>query len=146
MKNMNKEMLNKRQLFAFPVMAGLLLLSSCSKDDVRPDEGLLPVSNPDTIVFRDGEYTAIGEYGGQPSHITVRVVLEDGIIMDVLVTPMATNPTSLDLQQRFAEAVPAVVEGRHISEVRVGRLAGSSGTPVGFNNAIDQIKEQAAQD
>jgi hypothetical protein len=59
------------------------------------------------------------------------------------VTPHATNPISLDLQRRFAAAVPKVVVGKSIDEVKVGRLAGSSGTPDGFNDAIDQIKEQA---
>jgi hypothetical protein len=49
---------------------------------------------------------------------------------------------SLDLQRRFAEAVPAVLVGKRIDEVHVDRLAGSSGTPVGFNAAIEQIKER----
>jgi hypothetical protein len=31
----------------------------------------------------------------------------------------------------------------HIDEVKVGRLAGSSGTPDGFNDAIEKIKEKA---
>lgn len=139
-------MFNRRTLLA-PMMAGLLILSGCSKEDNGPDEGLLPVPNPDTRVFRDGEYSARGVYGGAPSYITVDVELQDGIIVEVVVTPMPeNNATSRGFQERFAAAVPAVVEGKHISEVRVGKLAGSSGTNVGFNNAIDLIKEQAAED
>lgn len=38
-----------------------------------------------------------------------------------------------------------VVIGKSIDEVKVGRLAGSSGTPEGFNNAIEQIKEEALE-
>ncbi|PAD37127.1 hypothetical protein CHH48_01520 [Terribacillus saccharophilus] len=75
--------------------------------------------------------------------MTVDVSLERNIITEVEVTPHATNETSLELQQRFAEAVPAVVIGKDIGEVEVGRLAGSSGTPDGFNDAIRQIREQA---
>lgn len=97
----------------------------------------------DAFIYADGEYTATGQYGGLPSSITVNVTLVDDIITDVEVTTHATNPTSLDLQQRFAEAVPAVVVGKPIDEVKVGRLAGSSGTLNGFNDAIEQIKEQA---
>ena len=93
--------------------------------------------------YVDGDYTATGQYGSLPSSITVNVTLDDDIITDVKVTPHATNPTSLDLQRRFAEAVPAVVVGKPIDEVKVGRLAGSSGTPDGFNAAIELIKEQA---
>lgn len=93
--------------------------------------------------FRDGVYTATGTYGSLPSSITVRVTLENGVIRAARVTPHATDPTSLRLQRRFAAAVPAVVVGRPIAKVRVGRLAGSSGTPDGFNRAIEKIRKQA---
>ena len=79
--------------------------------------------------YADGVYTATGQYGGLPSSITVTVTLADDVITAVEVTPHATNPTSLDLQRRFAAAVPAVVVGKRIDEVNVDRLAGSSGTP-----------------
>jgi FAD:protein FMN transferase len=93
--------------------------------------------------YRDGVYTAIGRYGSLPSSITVRVTLRNSVIRAVRVTPHATDPTSLALQRRFAAAVPAVVVGKPIANVEVGRLAGSSGTPDGFNRAIEQIKKQA---
>jgi uncharacterized protein with FMN-binding domain len=95
--------------------------------------------------YADGVYTATGEYGGQPSHITVRATLEDGIITAVTVTPHATVPQSLELQRAFAAAVPKVVVGKRIDQVKVGKLAGSSGTPKGFNDAIRQIREQAVR-
>lgn len=95
--------------------------------------------------YADGVYTATGEYGGQPSHITVRTTLKDGIITAVTVTPHATVPRSLELQRAFAAAVPKVVVGKRIDQVRVGKLAGSSSTPEGFNDAIRQIREQAAR-
>lgn len=72
------------------------------------------------------------------------VTLSGDIITDVSVTPHATDPTSLDLQNRFAAAVRAVVVGRDIDEIKVDRLAGSSGTPQGFNAALDRIKAQAS--
>lgn len=103
-------------------------------------------SNPAVIegkVYRDGVYEAIGKYGSLPSSVTATVSLVDHVITEVEVTPHATNPTSLDLQQRFAEAVPAVVVGKRIDEVKVSKLAGSSGTPKGFNQAIEKIKNQS---
>jgi uncharacterized protein with FMN-binding domain len=93
--------------------------------------------------YADGVYTATGQYGSGPSSITVTVTLVDDVITAVTVTPHATNPTSLDFQRRFTAAIPAVVVGRRIDEVKVGRLAGSSGTPDGFNAAIQRIREQA---
>jgi uncharacterized protein with FMN-binding domain len=97
----------------------------------------------DDSIYADGVYTATGQYGNLPSSIGVTVTLEDDVITAVEVTPHATNPTSLDLQRRFAAAVPAVVVGKPIDEVNVDRLAGSSATPAGFNAAIQQIKQQA---
>jgi uncharacterized protein with FMN-binding domain len=73
----------------------------------------------------------------------VTATLSNNVITAVEVTPHATDPTSLDYQERFADAVPAEVVGRPINEVRVGRLAGSSGTSNGFNAALQQIREQA---
>ena len=95
--------------------------------------------------YADGVYTATGEYGGQPSHITVKATLKDGVLTAVTVTPHAYVPRSLELQRAFAAAVPKVVVGKRIDQVRVGKLASSSGTPKGFNDAIRQIREQAAR-
>jgi uncharacterized protein with FMN-binding domain len=118
-------------------------------------EAARPIPVPTTVVprssavsspaasYTDGEYTATGQYGGQPSSITVTATLSNNVITAVEVTPHATDPTSLDYQERFADAVPAEVVGRPIDEVRVGRLAGSSGTPNGFNAALQQIREQS---
>ncbi|WP_193196172.1 FMN-binding protein [Nostoc sp. MG11] len=96
--------------------------------------------------YEDGVFTATGQYGGLPSSITVTVTLVDDVITSVRVTPHATNPTSLDLQRRFAAAIPVVVVGKRIDEVKVDRLAGSSNTPDGFNAAIQRIKEQSRND
>lgn len=95
--------------------------------------------------YRDGEYEAKGWYGGLPTNIDVAIALRSDRITDVQVTANATDPTSLDYQERFADAVGDVVAGRPIDEVRVSRLAGSSGTPDGFNEAIEKIKDQASR-
>ena len=93
--------------------------------------------------YADGTYTATGQYGGLPSSIGVTVILVDDVITAVTVTPRATDPTSLDYQTRFAQAIPALVVGRNIDEVNLSKVAGSSGTPDGFNAAIQRIKAEA---
>jgi uncharacterized protein with FMN-binding domain len=95
--------------------------------------------------YRDGDYEARGWYGGPPSNIDVALTLRAGRVTEVQVIPNATDPTSLDHQERFADAVPEVVVGKRINEVRVSRLAGSSGTPDGFNDAIERIKDKASR-
>lgn len=98
---------------------------------------------PDGDRYRDGDYTATGWYGGLPSHIVVDLTLRDDLVAAVEVTPTATNETSLDLQERFAEAVADVVVGRPLDDIELDYLAGSSGTTLGFNDALEQIREQA---
>ena len=71
------------------------------------------------------------------------MTLDNGVATAVRVTPNATDPTSLDYQERFADAVPAVVVGRRIDELRVQKIAGSSGTPNGFNDAVSKIEDAA---
>lgn len=94
--------------------------------------------------YADGVYTVKGQYGDRPSFIVVTVTLKNGVITAVQVTPQATVPESLERQRSFAAAVPKMVVGKPIDQVRVGKLAGSSGTPRGFNDAIQKIKQQAA--
>ncbi|MGP3756816.1 hypothetical protein [Streptomyces sp. BpilaLS-43] len=95
--------------------------------------------------YADGEYRADGEYGTQDSSIGVSLTLDDGVITDVDVDPHATDETSLDYQERFAAAVPELVEGKRIDEVELDRVAGSSGTPDGFNDALAKIRDEASR-
>lgn len=95
--------------------------------------------------YTDGDYSADGEYGTQDSSIGVSLTLDDGVITDVDVEPHATNETSQDYQTRFVDAVPELVEGRRIDDVRLERVAGSSGTPDGFNDALAKIRDQASR-
>lgn len=94
--------------------------------------------------YEDGEYTVDGEYGTRGSSIGVAITLEDDAITTVDVTPHATDETSLALQRRFADAVPALVVGRDIDDVRLDRVAGNSHTPAGFNDALEKIKAEAS--
>jgi FAD:protein FMN transferase len=129
----------------------MALLLGCSPTSTAV---MRPVSTPNPDVSRsrsassqsayaDGVYRATGQYGGGPSFITVTATLKNNVVTAVEVTPHATDPTSLDYQRRFAAAVPKVVVGKRIDEVNVGRLAGSSGTPNGFNAAIQRIEQQS---
>jgi hypothetical protein len=91
-------------------------------------------------MYRDGTYSADGVYGSRPSTIGVTVTLDQDVVTDVEVKPHATEATSHEYQQAFADAVPRVVVGRRIDDVQVGRLAGASGVPIGFNDAILHIR------
>jgi uncharacterized protein with FMN-binding domain len=145
-----------RRRFGAATATSILLAAvagGCGDDDTQPPSARTTPAPATTTTrpeesgarYRDGDYEAKGWYGGGPSSIDVELTLRDNRITDVEVTPNATNPTSLDFQERFADAVPAEVEGQPIDEVRVGRLAGSSSTPDGFNDALNKIREEAAR-
>ncbi len=93
--------------------------------------------------YRDGRYRATGWYGGLPSSIGVSLTVRSSRIRSVTVTPHATDPTSRELQERFAHAVGPRVVGTRVDEVRLPRLAGSSGTTSGFNDALRSIRAKA---
>lgn len=95
--------------------------------------------------YVDGEYEAVGEYSGGKKNIGVKLTLGDGVITDVEVTPTATIKISLGLQKRFAEAISETVVGHEIDSIHLDKLAGSSLTTKGFNDAIEKIKQEAAK-
>jgi hypothetical protein len=129
--------MNTRHQLGMAAFAGLALASG-------PAAEAQPADPTRTAHYRDGTYTAKGQYGNLPSFLTVTIQLEDDRITSTAVKTHATDPTSLDYQRRFAAAVPGAVQGKPIADLRVGRLAGSSGCPTGFNAALDQIRAKAA--
>lgn len=106
-------------------------------------------TNPDadtSAEYADGGYEALGEYVSPagPSEVTVELTLEDDIVTAVTVTPHATNPNSLQFQTQFADGIADVVVGQDIDTLDVSRVGGSSLTSGGFNDALAQIKAEAA--
>lgn len=93
--------------------------------------------------YLDGVYTATGWYGSLPSHHDVTLTIQDDTVTAVEITTPARNPTSLEYQQRFAEALPAAVIGRDIDTLDIDRLAGSSGCSEGFMDALAKITDAA---
>lgn len=125
--------------------AATLTFIACCGEALSSSEGSTLASARGTPDYRDGTYTAEGLYGNLPSKLTITLQLVGNRIQDVSVRTHATDPTSLDYQRRFAAAVPALVKGKPIAEVQVGKLAGSSATPDGFNAALKRIRDQAAR-
>lgn len=103
---------------------------------------------PDTAtmgMYQDGEYMAVGSYtspgGGET--IDVTLTLQDNIVTAVEVTPNAKLPISKKYQGQFIEGYKELVLGKNIDEVELDVVSGSSLTPIGFENALEQIKAEA---
>lgn len=100
--------------------------------------------------YKAGSYKATGSYrtpGGQES-VTVSVTLSgtDGTIASIETTGTgaASGGESREYQGKFLANYKELVVGKKIDEVSLSRVAGSSLTSNGFNNALDEIAQDAA--
>lgn len=140
--------LSKKITTAIGVSLSAAITTGCASTDA--DGASAPSASDNgagqgSPTYADGQFEAEGWYGNLPSSIGVTVTLADGTITAVKVTPHATDETSLALQKRFAAAVPRLVVGKDIDSVRLDRVAGNSGTPKGFNDALARIKVEASR-
>ncbi|MCH6230293.1 hypothetical protein MK786_06040 [Microbacterium sp. CFH 31415] len=96
--------------------------------------------------YADGTYTAVGAYPTPESveQISVTVTLEDDVITAVDVVGDPQKSESEKYQSEFIGGISDVVVGKDIDEISVSRIAGSSLTSGGFNQAIETIKAEAA--
>ena len=76
--------------------------------------------------------------------MTVTVTLADGVITAVKAVGDGDNPNSKRYQSEFAGGIADVVVGKNIDDIKVDKVAGSSLTSAGFNDAIEEIKADAA--
>lgn len=96
--------------------------------------------------YKDGSYQATGSYrtpGGSES-LTVKVTLaSNGTIQSVDLERDPTTREAEEYQGKFESGYKAQVVGKSINDVQLSRVAGSSLTSNGFNQALESIKEDA---
>jgi uncharacterized protein with FMN-binding domain len=143
---------------ALAAAAGITLLAGCAPattdtiDDTSTDTGSdsgdsgADSGSSGTPAYADGTYSAEGSYATPESveTISVTVTLEDDVITSVEVTGDPSRPESEQYQGQFIGGISDAVEGQDIDEISVSRVAGSSLTSGGFNEAIEAIKADAA--
>lgn len=111
----------------------------------EPSAGTPPASEMAVSEYKDGTYTAVGNYvsPGGPEEVGVSVTLKGDIIVDSSITVMAQRPISKDKQVIFSENYKQLVVGKNIDEVNVTKVSSSSLTPKGFMDALDKIEVDA---
>ena len=95
--------------------------------------------------YKDGTYTADGTYKSPNGTETVGVqlTLANGTVSAVDITEHPSNPNTRKFQGQFAGGIADQVVGKSLEEIKVSKVAGSSLTSGGFNQAVEQIKTQA---
>jgi len=74
----------------------------------------------------------------------VTLTVADGLVTDVEVTGDPQARESEQYQGEFIGGIADEVVGKSLDDIEVSRVAGSSLTSGGFNEAVESIKEQAA--
>ena len=150
---------------AFAGIAGMLALAGCATaqdaagtgtpaastapstaSSTAPSTGASAPAGAASGAYKDGSYTAQGSYATPESveSVTVTVTLSADVITAVEVTGNPQKAESQDYQSKFIGGISDAVVGKKIDEISVSRVAGSSLTSGGFNEAIAQIKTEAA--
>lgn len=123
--------------------AGVLLLAGCSGAADAEDASAGSAGGAD---YADGTYTAEGSYQTPETveSISVTLTIADGVVTDVEVTGDPQAPETEQYQGQFIDGIAGEVVGKRLDELDVSRVAGSSLTSGGFNQAVEAIKEEAA--
>ncbi len=95
--------------------------------------------------YKDGIYTATGSYNspGGPDQIDITVTLKNNVITDTTAVSKPGDDVSKKYMKMFTDNYKTLVVGKNISQVKLDKVSGSSLTPIGFNDAIFQIRTQA---
>ncbi len=95
--------------------------------------------------YKDGTYTKTGNYvsPGGPEQIEVTVVIADDVIKEATVVSKATLDGSKMFQGKFIEGFKEQVIGKSVDSIKLDKVSGSSLTPKGFNDALEQVKAEA---
>lgn len=95
--------------------------------------------------YKDGTYSADGNYVSPNGTETVGVelTLAGGTVTAVDITQHPSNPNTRKFQGEFAGGIADQVVGKSIDELNVSKVAGSSLTSGGFNQAVEQIRSEA---
>lgn len=116
-----------------------------SSNNLENDTKLEKTDTTSTTEYKDGEYTAVGSYEAPPGmeKIGVTVTLKDGVITESSLDKLGKAEISKKMQAAFESGYKELVIGKKIDDIDLDVVAGSSLTPNGFENALDQIKKQA---
>ena len=117
-------------------------ITSSSSKDQSPDSNKKKSSGS----YKDGMYTAKKSYatpGGQYS-VDLTVNIADNTVKSSTVKLDAKQgETSSFYQNDFADMYKSEVVGKKVNDISLDRVGGSSLTSNGFNDALDQIKDDA---
>lgn len=116
---------------------------STSTSSTANDTPATPATNAS---YKDGTYSEATSFStpGGPDKLTVSLTLKDNVVTAVKADASSSDPESEEYDNRFLAAYEKLVVGKNINDISLSRVSGASLTTTGFNEALTQIKQDAA--
>lgn len=95
--------------------------------------------------YKDGEYTATGYYANEKEEHYCECRAKKWKDSECYSNTNSDYQTVSWVTKKFALAISDEVVGKPVSEVHLDKLAGSSLTTKGFNDALEKIKLKASK-
>ena len=98
-----------------------------------------------TSSFKDGTYTADSQYYVPQGYEDIKVTLtiKNGVVTDSQIVNSEGDRDSQAYQEAFASLYKSNVVGKSISGLQLSYIAGASDTTQAFNDALNQIRNEA---
>lgn len=122
--------------------------TTSQQSQAATDPATTPDNTSDTTVataYNDGTYTADSDYNVPRSFENIKVTLTvaNNVVTDSQIVNSEGDRESAEWQEKFTSVYKAQVVGKKLSDINLYHVAGASDTAEGFNNALEQIKNQA---
>lgn len=113
-----------------------------------PNPSPAPTRQPSTsgTTYKNGTYSAKGTFNTPDGSVQIGVTITLASDKITTVSIDDSNISSRESQQyttRFVNGINQLVVGKSINSVDVSRVSGASLTPIGFNKALEVIKNDA---
>lgn len=98
-----------------------------------------------STTYTDGTYSATGSYTSPAGEeeVSVSLVIQNDTVLSSTFKATSDSGKSREYQKKFADGYISQVVGKKLSDIRVGKVSGSSLTGKGFNDAVTRIQAQA---
>lgn len=95
--------------------------------------------------YKNGTFAATGTYKSPAGieQVNISIEIENDIVVDSSFKGLAENSRSINFQEQFANGYRAQIIGKNIDSIALSKVSGSSLTPIGFNDALGKIKDEA---
>lgn len=97
------------------------------------------------LTFKDGSYEVSLDYQVPrgTNNMKATITIKDDIITEVATVNTVASAKSEEYTKPFSEQISAEVVGKKLSEAKITKIAGASGTSKAFDDILDQVIEKA---